>query len=152
MEIIFGTPPDLDGWMELVDKVKEDFPGLETEEALEAHRKTVQEFMKCRSAICAIEDGRVVGALLFSREENTLCFLAVDPSFRRQHIAAGMASFMLPLMDSERDITVTTYREGDPAGASARAFYKSLGFTEGGLTEEFGSPVQEFVLKRDKMI
>ena len=67
MEIIFGTPPDLDGWMALVDKVKEDFPGLETEEALEAHQKTVQEFMKCRSAICAIEDGRVVGALLFSR-------------------------------------------------------------------------------------
>lgn len=30
----------------------------------------------------------------------------------------------------------------------ARAFYKKIGFTEGKLTEEFGSPVQEFVLKR----
>ena len=31
---------------------------------------------------------------------------------------------------------------------TARAFYKRLGFTEGKLTEEFGSPVQEFVFKR----
>ena len=53
---------------------------------------------------------------------------------------------MLPMMDPEREITVTTYREGDPAGAAARAFYKKLGFAEGELTEEFGSPVQEFVL------
>ena len=37
---------------------------------------------------------------------------------------------------------------GAPAGIAARAFYKRLGFTEGKLTEEFGSPVQEFVLKR----
>ena len=77
-----------------------------------------------------------------------LCFLAVDPSCRRQHIAQKMVQFMLPLMEEGRDITVTTYRAEDPNGAAARAFYKRLGFSEGRLTEEFGSPVQEFVLKR----
>ena len=51
-------------------------------------------------------------------------------------------------MEEGRDITVTTYRAEDPNGAAARAFYKRLGFSEGRLTEEFGSPVQEFVLKR----
>lgn len=148
MEIKLGTPQELDGWMELVGRVKDSFPGLETQEALEAHRKTVQEFMQRESAVCAIEDTHVVGTLLFSAEENTLCFLAVDPSFRRRHTAASMVSFMLSRMDPEWEITVTTYREGNPAGTAARAFYKSLGFTEGKLTEEFGSPVQEFVLKR----
>ena len=43
---------------------------------------------------------------------------------------------------------MTTYREGDPNGAAARAFYKNVGFSEGRLTEEFGCPVQEFILKR----
>lgn len=43
---------------------------------------------------------------------------------------------------------MTTYRQGDPRGAAARAFYKRLGFSEGKLGEEFGCPVQEFVLKR----
>ena len=150
MEIKLGTLQELDGWMELVSRVKDSFPGLETREALEAHRETVQEFMQRGSAICAMENGRVVGALLFSAEENTLCFLAVDPSFRRRHAAARMVSFMLPMMDPEREITVTTYREGDPAGAAARAFYKKLGFAEGKLTEEFGSPVQEFVLQSER--
>ena len=59
-----------------------------------------------------------------------------------------MVSYMLTLMDSRDDIIVSTYREGVPEGIAARAFYKRFGFIEGKLTEEFGSPVQEFILKR----
>ena len=55
---------------------------------------------------------------------------------------------MLRHLDPKKDVVVTTYQEGDPEGVAARAFYKHLGFVEGKLTEEFGSPVQEFVLKR----
>lgn len=51
-------------------------------------------------------------------------------------------------MDAHKDITVSTYREGDPNGIAARALYKSLGFSAGKLTKEFDDPVQEFVLKR----
>ena len=52
------------------------------------------------------------------------------------------------ILDPKKDIVVTTYREGVLEGIAARAFYKHLGFVEGKLTEEFGSPVQEFVLIR----
>ena len=55
---------------------------------------------------------------------------------------------MFTKMDSLKDIYVTTYRDEVPEGAAARAFYKSIGFIEGKLTEEFGSPVQEFVFIR----
>ena len=148
MKVQFASPLELEDWMALVGKVKDTFPGLETREELEAHRDTVLAFMQRRRAVCALAEGRVAGVLLFSAEENILCFLAVDPDFRRQHIAAEMFAFILPLMDPEKDIRVTTYREGDPAGIAARAFYRSLGFLAGALTEEFGSPVQEFVLRR----
>lgn len=80
-----------------------------------------------------------------TQEENTN---AVDPSCRRQHIAQKMVYFMMSFMEEGRDIAVTTYREGDPNGASARSFYKRLSFSEDRLTEEFGNTVQEFVLKR----
>ncbi|MGM9587373.1 MAG: GNAT family N-acetyltransferase [Candidatus Limivicinus sp.] len=150
MEIKLGTSLEIAGWMALVTAVKDASPGLETREALDDHRETVLSFMDRGGAVCALAEGRVVGVLLFSSDENVLCFLAVDPDFRRQHIAADMLSFALPLMDLKRDVTVTTYREGDPAGAPARAFYQSIGFSEGKLTEEFGSPVQEFVLHRDE--
>ena len=139
MTIGLGAKQDIDSWMNLVKKVKDSFPGLETEEALQEHKKTVLDFMERSSAI---------GTLLFSSENNTLCFLAVDSKYRRQHIAEKMVSYMLTKMDSLKDIYVTTYRDEVPEGAAARAFYKSIGFIEGKLTEEFGSPVQEFVFKR----
>ena len=148
MEILLGNECDIDCWMELVNKVKENFPGLETKEALDKHRNTVLDFMRKKSAICAKINDKVVGALLFSRDNNMICFLAVDREYRRQHIADKMLCYMLTFLDSKKDILVTTYREGVPEGIAARKFYKHFGFVEGILTEEFGSPVQEFVLMR----
>lgn len=148
MEIKLGRECDIDNWMHLVNKVKENFPGLESKEALDEHRDTVLEFMSKKSAICAKSKDEIVGTLLFSKDNNVLCFLAVDVEYRRQHIAEKMVAYMLTFMDAEKEVVVTTYREGVPEGVAARAFYKRLGFIEGKLTEEFGSPVQEFVLKR----
>lgn len=148
MEIRLADAGDIDGWMRLVEQVKNSFPGLETREAMEEHRTAVLEFIGRDAAICADTGSRIAGVLLFSREEGALCFLAVDRECRRQHIAAEMVAFMLAFMEPGRDITVTTFREGVPEGEAARAFYKRLGFVQGRLTEEFGSPVQEFVWKR----
>ena len=148
-EIIeLATERNIDNWMDLVCKVKDSFPGLETKEALEEHRNTVLEFMDKGCAVCAKADNKIVGTLLFSKENNMLCFLAVDAEYRRQHIAEKMYSYMLDFMDTKRDITVTTYRDDASEGIPARMFYKKMGFREGKLTEKFGSPVQEFVLKR----
>ena len=149
MEIRFAGRADLDGWMALVASVKDAFPGLETPEALAAHRNTAAGFIDREEAVCAVVNGRVAGALLFSRQENELCFLAVLPEFRRRHIAEGMVSLMLSELIAGRDVTVTTYREDAAEGIAARAFYKRLGFRAGELIEEFGSPVQRFVLKRE---
>ena len=151
MEISLAHPCDIDRWMALVDQVKAAFPGLETPEALAEHRHTVLAFMERDAALCARCDGRIVGALLFSRENSMLCFLAVDPECRRRHIAEKLVCHMFTFLDSDRDATVTTYREDVPEGRAARAFYRHLGFAEGRLTEEFGSPVQEFVLTRPRV-
>lgn len=148
MEIRLGTTSDIEQWMVLVRQVKDLFPGLETTEALHEHRSTVLDFMERSSAICACDGQRIVGALLFSKKENMICFLAVDEAYRRQHIAEQMVSYMLMFLDAEKDVIVMTYRKEAPQGTAARFFYKRLGFVEGRLTEEFGAPVQEFVLKR----
>ena len=148
MEIRLAAAEDIGGWMALVEQVRGSFPGLETREAMETHRETVLAFIARGEAVCAVEGGRLVGALLFSREAGMLCFLAVDGCCRRRGIARQMVEHMLSFLEPGRAVTVTTYREGVPEGAAARAFYKRLGFTEGALTEEFGSPVQEFRWKR----
>lgn len=70
MTIDFGTPQDIESWMKLVRKVSWNFPGLETEEEILEHEKTVLKFMRQNRAICAKENGEVVGVLLFSRKYN----------------------------------------------------------------------------------
>ena len=147
MNIKVAKESDIDCWMRLVSKVKDSFPGLETKEALAEHRYTVLDFIHKKSAICARIEGKIVGVLLFSKENNMLCFLAVDSEYRRRHIADQMFRFILPLMTPGKKIIVTTYREGVPEGAAARAFYQKLGFIPGRMTVEFGSKVQEFVME-----
>ncbi len=148
MIIELATEQNIDNWMDLVNKVKDCFPGFEPEDSLDNHRKTVLEFMEKGCAIWAKICNKIVGALLFSKETNTICFLTVDTEYRRQHIAKKMFSYMLTFINPNKDITVATYRADVPEGIPARMFYKRMGFVEGKLTEEFGSPVQKFILKR----
>lgn len=145
IEIVFGTRTDIDMWMELVQKVRWNFPGLETEQALQEHRETVLEFMDEGQEICAKNDGSIVGVLLFSRKLNMLCCLAVDARYRRQHIASSMFEKVLSIADPDRDLTVSTFREGDPKGIAPRRFYQKHGFREGELIEEYQYPCQIFV-------
>jgi len=44
----------LASWMSLVEVVRENFPGLETEEKLEAYRETVEKHMSRGTAVCAL--------------------------------------------------------------------------------------------------
>ena len=149
MEIRKGTISDIRLWMNLVDKVKNLFPGLETKEAVFEHEKTVLQFMAREEALCAESDGKIVGILLFSKEQNMLCFLAVDEDFRRQHIAYELVNRMYAYLDLSKNITLETHVEGVAQGIPARRFYKSLGFKEGIVKEEFGSQVQKFILEKE---
>lgn len=146
MEVEFGKVSYIDSWMTLVRKVSWNFPGLETEEGIIDHRNTVLKFISKNQAICARENNRVIGVLLFSRYHNMICCLAVDPDFRRQGIASMLLEKALQELDRNRDITVSTFREDDEKGRAPRALYKKFGFKEGELTVEFGYPNQVFVL------
>jgi len=49
-------------------------------------------------------------------------------------------------LDRTKNITVSTFREGDTKGIAPRALYKKFGFVEGELIEEFGYSNQRFIL------
>ena len=67
MEIQLAKINDIDDWMQLVNEVKDSFPGLETKDALVEHKKTVLTFIKKNEAICAKINDSIVGILLFSK-------------------------------------------------------------------------------------
>ena len=114
---------------------------------MEEHRETVLRFMEKGQALCVRKKGEMMGVLLFSRKRNMICCLAVDPGCRRQGVASALLEKALSEMDRQREITVSTFREGDEKGRAPRALYRKFGFREAGLTEEFGYPNQVFVLR-----
>ena len=147
MKVEYGMPLDIESWMELVQSVSWNFPGLETEAAIEDHRKTVLRFKRENRALCVKADENVVGVLLLSKKYNMICCLAVAPEYRRKGIASALLEKALAELDSSRDITVTTFRDNDEKGIAPRALYKRFGFAEEKLMIENDYPVQRFVLR-----
>ena len=144
--VVEGTEQDIASWMELVKNVRWNFPGLETENALEEHKNTVLKFMGEKRAICVKDKERIVGVLLYSLKYNMICCLAVSPDYRKQGIGSRLLCYALERLDRTRPVTVSTFREEDEKGAAPRALYKKFGFIPDELIEEFGYPNQRFVL------
>ena len=144
MEIFYGTAREITAWMQLVRLLRAEFPGLETEAALEEHRQTVLRFMEKGHAIGMRKGDALAGVMLISTRLNMLCCLGVHPNFRRKGVASLLMAEALKRLDSQREITVTTYRREDPRGPAARGLYKKFGFVPCELVEEMGYPNQLF--------
>lgn len=147
MDVLYGTRDDINEWKELVRRVSPVFPGLETDEKLNDHTRTVLRFMDEKRALCVKINNRLAGVLLFSVKHNMICCLAVSPDHRRKGVASALLAAAIEHLDGSRDITVTTFREGDKNGDAPRALYKKFGFKEDKLVEEFGYPNQLFILR-----
>ena len=145
--IEYGNEGDITSWMELVNKVKTNFPGLETDNNIQEHKQTVLRFMKEKRAICVNDNNKVIGVLLFSKKHNMICCLAVLPEYRKRGFASELLETAIKNLDRTRNITVSTFRDNDKKGIAPRALYKKFGFVEDELIEEFGYPNQIFILK-----
>ena len=114
--VLYGNEKDISSWMELVNTVKREFPGLETETAIEEHKETVLKFMKDKRALCVKECEKIAGVLLLSKKHNMICCLAVLPEDRKQGIGSALVEAALNDLDRTKNITVSTFREGDIKG------------------------------------
>lgn len=158
MRLLYAVPEDIDAWMRLVERVRGNFPGLETEEGMADYRSTVLRFTKKRQGICVKEDGEIKGVMLFSRGRNMICCLAVSPDYRRRGAASALMDEALKQLDRTREITVSTFRAEDEKGLAPRALYEKYGFVPEALIMEMGYPNQKYVLypegneKRDRQI
>lgn len=136
-----ATHDDFSSWMELLELVQEQFPGLDrVEYALALHIST-----RSREAFCAKVGRKVVGAVTFSRKRQELTFLAVHPQFRRRKIAYRLVQGVFAELLPGRILTVVTYRENDPNGIEARCFYRAMGFEPGELLTCFDYPCQRLI-------
>ena len=146
MKLYYGVSDDIDNWMKLVNQIRYNFPGLETQEEFDEHKATVLKFMSKQQAICVKVSGEIAGIMLFSRSHNMICFLGVSADYRRRGIASILMNEALNNLDRSKKISVCTFRVDDEKGLAPRALYEKYGFIEGALVEVFGYPNQEYVL------
>lgn len=146
MIISYGTSEDIENWMKLVDCIRLNFPGLETQAGLDDYKATVLKFMGKRQAICVKNDGEIVGDMLFSRGHNMICCLGVSPDYRRRGVASMLMDEALRNLDRTKDISVSTFRADDVKGIAPKALYEKYGFVEDKLIESFGYPNQKYIL------
>ena len=135
---------DIPAWMSLVDLVKENFPGLDMED----YQRTLEKNIARGTTLCAKADDQVIGVLLYSPKAGCLSCMAVHPKYRKMGVGAALVRMMIERFPEDSDITVTTFREGNPMGFAPRALYKKLGFKEDELTLEFGYPTQKFIYRQ----
>lgn len=140
--ISYAVPEDIPDWMDFVSLVIDGFPCLE--EA--SHLEQVRDHIGKKQALI-MRDGKVIiGAAAFSAQAGSIDFLAVHPQYRHYGIAKVFLDFMMRDIFKGREISITTFREGDKADTGQRAEYKELGFAESELLVEFGYPAQRMVL------
>lgn len=133
-----GINQDIEPWMQLVRDVRDSFPVLDEGlfEAQLAKRIADGEAWVFR------RHGNLLAALLYSKERQELDFLAVSPGERRQGLAQKLMETAAAQFPVGTELSVVTYREDDPMGMAARAFYQRMGFIPGELLTLFGYPCQ----------
>ena len=147
VKLCYGTPEEIEKWMELVHRVRWNFPGLETQAGAERtsgnssqiHGKAAGGLRKRRGG-----DGRSPAVFTGAQSDLLPCGCSRIPQARGRFPAHGGS-----IGQSGQDegiITAPTFRADDEKGIAPRALYQKYGFVPGKLIEEFGYPNQELAL------
>lgn len=141
-KITYADESDIPCWMALVHLVIDGFPHLYEEEYVGELKRRIRK----RQALILKDGEAAVGAMLFSGETGSIDFMGTHPLYRSQGIPRAFLDKMMGELLKGRDISITTYREGDKADTGHRQAIVELGFAEAELLVEFGYPTQRFVL------
>lgn len=144
-EIQFATEDDIPRWMDLVRLVVDGFPYLNEEEYI----PVLKEKIRTRQALILKDGEIVIGIMIFSYDTGSIDFMGSHPLYRKRGIPSAFLDKVMGELRGGKEISITTYREGDRADTGQRREIKSLGFAEAELLTEYGYPTQRFVLKEN---
>ena len=127
--------------MDLMRMVIDGYPVMNEEDYLREITRSIDE----GRALVLKDRQMLIGAMAFSKDSGSIDFLGIHPQYRNRGI---QRLFLDALVESHlpgKEISMTTYREGDKADTGHRALLMQLGFAERELLIEFGYPTQRFV-------
>ena len=140
-EIRLAQKTDLPAWMELMRMVIDGYPVMDEND----YQDAICACMENQTALVLYDGQRLVGAMAYSAVNGCIDFLGIHPQYRRQGLQQLFLDALLEQYLPGREISMTTYREGDRADVGHREALRQLGFAERELLVEFGYPTQRFV-------
>lgn len=146
-EISLAFEEDIPFWMELVRLVIDGFPNLEEEKHLQVLKRYIRE----KEAFIMKEGSAAIGIMMISHQTGSIDFLGIHPLFRNQGLTRVFLDKAICEIFDKKQISITTFREGDKADTGYRKALKELGFAEAELLMEFGYPTQRMVLQKDEI-
>lgn len=145
-KICFAKDEDIPLWMELVRLIVDGYPHLNEEEYREILKQSIRE----KRALILKQKKTAVGVMMINYETGCIEFFGVHPLYRKSGIAKMFLDRVMNELLPDKEISITTFREGDKADTGYREAYKALGFAESELLVEFGYPTQKMVLCPDE--
>ena len=94
--------------------------------------------------VLILSDNDIAIALMsINYHTGSIDFFGVHPLYRKYGITKMFLDKVMNELLIDKNISVTTFREGDKADTGYRKAYKELGFAEAELLVEFGYPTQK---------
>ena len=141
-DICFAEKSDIPIWMDLMRLVIDGYPVMNEADYLNEITRHIEE----KNALVLKDGGILVGAMAFSDNPSCIDFLGIHPQYRKQDIQKLFLDVLLETYLPGKEISMTTYREGDRADTGHRELLKNLGFAERELMIEYGYPTQRFTI------
>lgn len=141
-QIAYAASEDIPDWMDFLSLVVDGFPRLDPAE----HLEQVKGYVQRRQALILRDGGTIIGAAAFSPQTGSVDFLAAHPQYRHCGVERAFLDFLLSGPLAGREVSITTFRQGDKADTGQRETYRRLGFAESELLTEFGYPTQRLIL------
>lgn len=132
---------DIPAWMALLGQVVDGYPHLNEAE----HLAWLKARMARGEALILCCGSRAAGAVGFRSDAGCVDFLGVHPQYRTLDLSVQLLRAVRQRLPAQRELSLTTYRERDPADPGYRREWMSLGFREGELLVEFGYPTQRMI-------
>lgn len=127
--------------MALLGQVVDGYPHLNEAE----HLAWLKARMARGEALILCCGSRAAGAVGFRSDAGCVDFLGVHPQYRTLDLSVQLLRAVRQRLPARRELSLTTYRERDPADPGYRREWMRLGFREGELLVEFGYPTQRMI-------
>ena len=142
MLIRWASEKDLPAWYALATEVSQIFQHPDDMGTDSEFATYIQSKVSKYEALTAVDymSGKNMGFIGFSRTNNRISWFAVSERYRNKGVGGRLLKTALRQLDTVREISVTTFRDGYLPGMSARAVYTKFGFTDRELTTHDGLP------------